>query len=269
MKNFSLYLLFSLMAFVMNAGITPERTFNNICSSTMLNATDYKLFTIDMELNKCRIYNTDYSLYQTIDLNIPSGMYLYDIRFVTENLFDLDEGIELLYVYYEYVVTDATTGSGYYDYYTKVINADGSEILSVDGGLYSYMYRINANDYRLFIYAYDYSSWPYDMSTSIFELPGYPYLLKNAEVSSKSASIGDAYPNPASNFVTVDYALPYGVSEANLMIYDMGGVLMKSYRVDKYFNALQLNAGTLLPGSYLYNIEADGIKSESKQLIIK
>lgn len=269
MKRLSLFLILSIIVLSAKAVITPEKTFNYICSSTMLNETDYKFFIMDIEQNQCRLYNTDYSLYKTINLNVPSGMYLYDVRFVTENLFDLDEGIELLYVYYEYVVTDATAGTGYYDYYTKVVNEDGSEIISVDGGLYSYMYRINATDYRLFIYSYDYSSWPYDMKTNIYELPGYPYLLKNAEVSSKSASIGDAYPNPASNFVTVDYALPLGVSEANLMIFDMGGALMKTYRVDKNFNSLQLNAGTLLPGSYLYFIDSEGQKSESKQLIIK
>jgi hypothetical protein len=131
------------------------------------------------------------------------------------------------------------------------------------------MYRIDATDFRMFIYSYDYSSWPYDMKTSIFELPGYPFLLKSDEVSSKSASIGDAYPNPANNFVTVEYSLPEGVSAASLKIYTMSGSLMKSYNVDKTFKSLRLDAATLLPGSYLYYIESEGQKSESKQLIIK
>lgn len=265
MKKLFLYIFFLVFSLSTQAVIIPEKTYNYICSSTMINETDYKLFAMDMTLNKCRIYNTDHSVYKTISLSIPSGMYLYDVRFVTENLFDLDAGIELLYVYYEYV----STGDGYYDYYTKVINEDGTEILSVDGGLYSYMYRINATDYRLFIYSYDYSSWPYDMTTNIYELPGYPYLLKSDEVEYKSASIGDAYPNPASQFVTVDYALPQGVSEANLMIYNVGGALVKDYRVDRAFNSLRLDAGQLLPGTYLYYIESNGEKSNSKQLIIK
>lgn len=265
MKRITLYSLLLLVSLSAQAIITPEKTYNYICSSTMLNETDYKLFAMDMTLNKCRIYNTDHSVYKTISLSIPSGMYLYDIRFVTENLFDLDAGIELLYVYYEYV----STGDGYYDYYTKVIDEDGTEILSVDGGLYSYMYRVNATDYRLFIYSYDYSSWPYDMETNIFELSGYPYLLKNDEVNSKSASIGDAYPNPASNFVTVAYSLPEGVSEASLMIYNMGGLLVKDYRIDQTFKSLRLDAGTLLPGTYLYHIESEGQKSKLKQLIVK
>lgn len=269
MKKIFLYTFLFAFTFSVQAIITPEKTYNYICSSTMLNETDYKLFAMDLTLNKCRIYNTDHSVYKTISLDIPDGMYLYDIRFVTENLFDTDAGIELLYVYYEYIVTDASTSSGYYNYYTKVRDDDGSEIFSVDGGLYSYMYRINATDYRMFIYSYDYSSWPYDMKTSIFELPGYPYLLKSEEVSSKSASIGDAYPNPASNFVTVNYTLPDGVSEASLKIYDMGGAIMKTYRVDQTFNSLRLDAGTLLPGTYLYFIESEGRKSESKQLIVK
>ncbi len=269
MKKTTLYLLLLLVGLSVQATITPEKTYNYICSSTMLNETDSKLFAMDATLNKCRIYNTDHSIYKTISLTIPSGMYLYDIRFVTENLFDLDAGIELLYVYYEYVVTDATTGDGYYKYYTKAIEEDGTEIFLVEGGLYSYMYRTNVTDYRMFIYSYDYSSWPYDMKTSIFKLSGYPYLLKSDEISSKSARIGDAYPNPASNFVTVDYSLPEGVSAASLKIYTMNGSLIKSYNVDKTFKSLRLDAATLLPGSYLYNIESEGQRSKSKQLIIK
>ncbi len=253
-------LLFSASAF----GITPEKTYNYICNSTMLNNTEYKYYIMDFDQNQCRIYNTDYSLYKTINLSIPSGKYLYDIRFVTQDLFDTDEKIELLYVYYDY----NSTGE-YYTYYTKVINEDGTELISVDGGLYSYMYMVNATEYRLFIYSYDYSSWPYDMSTNIYNLPGYPYLLKNDEVSSKSANIGDAYPNPASNFVTVNYSLPENVTEAQLNIYNMNGQQVETYTVDRHFQALQLPVDRLPSGEYLYNIESQGQRSESKKLIVR
>ncbi len=52
--------------------------------------------------NQCRIYNTDHSLWKTINLLVPPGQYLYDIKYVSEGLFTSDDALSLLYIYYEY-----------------------------------------------------------------------------------------------------------------------------------------------------------------------
>lgn len=188
--------------------------------------------------------------------------------FVTQDLFNLDSKIELLYVYYEYIVTNAVSETGYYKYYTRVINESGSELLKIDGALYSYIYKVNDSEYNLFIYGYDYSSWPYDVTTDIYSFPGQPYFL-SLENTSKSASIIDAYPNPAENFVNVNYSLPEDVSSALLEIYSIQGTPVAHYPISNQENTFRLPTSTYPSGAYLYHISANGQKSKTQQLIIK
>lgn len=268
MRRITTYILL-LLATTLTAQITLDKHYGNSCVSTKINATDYKLFAMDDVNNECRIYNLDHSLYKTIDLTIPSGKYLYDVRFVTQDLFNTNNKIELLYVYYDYVETDATTQTGYYNYYTRVIDEDGGVLLNKDGGLYSSLYKIADEEYRLFIYSYDYSSWPYESNTDIYKLGGYPHFLASTEVTERSASIENAYPNPASEYATIGYALPDGVREANLNIYSMSGKQVGSFRVDRQFTSLRIPTGSFLPGEYLYRIETEDNASSSKQILIK
>lgn len=268
MRQFILILLLVALSHTGKAQVTLDKSYNHSCISTKINETDYKYYLMDTELKQCRIYNLDHSLFKTINLSIPNNMYLYDIRFVTQNLFDLDDKIELLYVYYEYIITSIANNTGYYKYYTKIINENGNVLLNSPGTLYSYMYLINDTDYRLFLYSYDYSITNYKIWTDIYKVPGTPYFLK-AKGETTSAVLSDAYPNPSREIATIAYELPTGIFEAELNVYDMGGKKVAGYRVDRNFSDLQIPTGSLLPGNYLYYIEAQGARSEAKKLIVQ
>lgn len=268
MKTLLVLLICLLSVTYVKGQVTLDKHYDNSCVSTKINAVDYKLFLMDVDQNQCRIYNTDHSHYKTINLSVPANMYLYDVRFVTEDLFHPDSKIELLYVYYEYIITSISEETGYYKYYTKLINEDGVVYLDAPGGLYSYMYLMGDKDYRLFLYSYDYSTYPYAMWTDLYKVPGIPHFLNSDDNLLKSGVMENAYPNPAKEFTTIGYALPEGVFEANLSIYTMGGKQISTYKVDKNFKNIRIQTGTLLPGNYLYYIETETQKSEAKKLII-
>lgn len=267
MKYLLSLILLSTTLLSASAQLTLDKSYNHSCTSTMLNETDYKLFLMDDKLNQCRIYNTDHTLYKTISLSVPSKMYLYDVRYVTENLFNNDSKIELLYVYYQYVSTSNT--EGYYKYYTRVINEDGQELVKHDNAIYSSIYKVDDDQYRLYIYTYDYSSFPYDTKTFIYKFSGYPYLLKSEEINAKSASLDNAYPNPAEAYTNIPYQLPHGMYDGQLKLFNIQGQQVASFPVDKNFNSIKLNTTSLQGGKYIYHIEAEGVRSESKSLIIK
>lgn len=81
MKSIALYIALFASLWSMNAQLTSEHHLSTSSISTMINATDYKLYAMDAVNNKCIIYNTDYSVYKSINLYVPNNMYLYDIRF--------------------------------------------------------------------------------------------------------------------------------------------------------------------------------------------
>ena len=151
-KNLSTVLLVFCSVLYVSGQIQLEHTYNYSANVTKINDTDYKYFLMDVEQNQCRIYNTDFTLFKTIVLDVPSGSYLYDIRFVSQTLFNLDNNIEILYTYYTWIITNETTQEGYYEYYSKVINEQGTDLLNAPGVLYSYVKNTGQDELSLIFF---------------------------------------------------------------------------------------------------------------------
>jgi hypothetical protein len=125
-----LVLIMAIMAqSVFLAGqITLESTYNHSGTFTNLAQSGYKFYVMDVVANQCRIYNVNHTIWKTINLPVPTDNYLYDIRYISENLFTTDNSLCLAYIYYSYNTTNQ-----YYTYTTKVIRENGTELLSIPG----------------------------------------------------------------------------------------------------------------------------------------
>jgi len=266
-KHISTTLLVFCSVLYVSGQIQLEHTFNYSATVTKINDNDYKYFLMDAGLNECRIYNTDFTLFKTIGLDVPSGSYLYDVRFVSQTLFHLDNNIEILYTYYTWIITNETTQEGYYQYHSKVINEQGTVLLNAPGILYSYVKNTGQDEFSLFLYGYDYSVSPNSIWTNIYSLEGEPYSTGIDDLN--EINIGDAYPNPLDDYLYLTYVLPENSTVANLVITDMKGEVISQNSVDGFTNHIRINAGTLLPGTYLYYISNGKTRSQAKKIIIK
>lgn len=83
------------------AQLTLENTYRHSDSTGYIDGEGYKFYEMDSDNNQCLIYNLDHSLYETISLEIPDGQYLSDLKYVTNRLFDQDDGLEVCYTYHE------------------------------------------------------------------------------------------------------------------------------------------------------------------------
>ena len=198
MKKIAVSAFLVVLAFVLNAQVSLEHTYIYSAAPVEFETLGYKYYLMDIPNAQCRIYNMDHSLFKTINCTVPSGCYLFDIKFLSENLFDTDSGIELLYSWYKYY-----SSSDYYDYDSKIINEDGSEIVFIDGALYNYVNKTGEDSYKLFSYCYNFSSYPEVVWTNIYSLPGIP-VLSAVTYENDSEMLLDAFPNPASNTVKVN-----------------------------------------------------------------
>ncbi len=261
-----LIVIFSLFffSFGLFGQISFEKSFNYSTSVTKINETTYKYYLMDVPNAQCRIYNLNYTLYKTLNLTVPEGEWLYDVRFVSEKLFNDDAQLEVLYTYYSWITTEGT--DGYYVYHTKVVSEDGNVLLDAPGALYSYVKEVSENEYSLFLYCYDLSVTPSIIWTNIYSLPGKLFTIDQAKKSSFSIN---TYPNPASDFVNINYSLPNGVSMAKLHLLDINGIEHGVYQLDGFTDHLRLQTGNFSAGTYFYYLESAGIKSETNKVIIQ
>jgi len=245
------------------AQVSLEHTYNYSATVVKFETLGYKYYLMDVPRAECRIYNMDHSLYKTISCTTPSGCYLFDIKFLSEKTFDNDAGIELLYSYYKYY-----SGSDYYDYDSRIINEDGSEIMFIDGALYNYINKTDDDTYKLFSYCYNFSSFPEVIWTNIYSLPGAPVVSASVIESETDWSL-KAFPNPTFETVKVAYSLPHNVFSATLHLIDNAGHPVDQFIVDTYSDHLDLNVTNLSSGVYFYFIEAQGKRSDSQKLIVQ
>jgi len=257
------FVVLVITAFNSEGQINYEHTYTGVSAAYIhLPLAGYKYYVMDVANCQCRMYNNDHSLWKTINLSIPSGYYLCDIQFVTEDLFNTDNTIEMLYVSYNY-----NTTLKYYTYDTRIVNEYGTILLSMPYAGYSYIYPAETGS-KLFMWIYDFSVFPEKVNTMVYSIPGKLNSIVTGSSSELKSSLRSAYPNPATNEVTIPYYLPSNVKQAELKLYSMNGMLVKSFTVDHTFNTVQVKTGDLPAGLYVYRIESNTFKSESYKLTV-
>ncbi|MDP2336818.1 MAG: T9SS type A sorting domain-containing protein [Bacteroidota bacterium] len=265
MKRIILTGWFFLFIITLYGQVTLAKTYSYSTSIVKLETLGYKYYLMDVPNSQCRIYNMDHSIFKTINCNVPNGYYLADIKFVSENLFNTDSQIELAYTYYKYV---STSSSYYYMYGARIVNENESILQTIDGAQYIYVNKTGDAEYKLLAYCFDYSVSPEKVWTNIYNLPG--TLVSVLNISGKQPdSFLNAYPNPATDLIRLEYQLPEKIKSASLFLADSNGRAVKSFQIDGHSDHLALNVNDLSTGVYLYYIEYGNSRTLSKKIIIK
>ena len=237
MKKILLGLVLLLTTATMNAQIKLEHVFegSNECYKKyeftsygvddliFIRGNDYKLY----------VYNADFSFYGAYDAD-----YL-----VARNIFTIDN--KICFVKKENKDKKITI----FDENNKIVNE-----LKLDERLTEIEYCVAkiGNQYKFMI-----TGWIDDNSsnqvTYIYSCPGNGETATNVQnVSAKVKR--NAYPNPASDLVT----LPYEANGATSMkIYDMQGKLVERKFLDKNKQELQLNVKNYPSGMYFFEVNGE------------
>ena len=228
---------------------------------TQLEKSGPKYYVMDWTNVQCRIYSMDHSLWKAVTLTVPTGYYLYDIRYVSEHLFNTDDLVEMAVTYFYY-----EEAGQYYIYGSKIVNELGEELVVIPGASYVQVYDAGNYGRKFLAYVYDYSVYPYPVQTWVYDLPGggAPNSIMGPDAS---LAMPDPYPNPAISFITINYHLPEHITGAQLQVMDIMGKVLKSYPINTANETYQLDVRMYPKGVYLYRFIANHYCSESFRLI--
>jgi hypothetical protein len=255
-------ILAAILMFVVtsHAQITLEHNYPASATLTELSISGYKYYVMDVTNNQCKIYNMDHSLWKTISLSVPANMYLYDIKYVSEGLFNSDSKVELAYIYYSYDTTYY-----YYSYYARVINESGLELMPIPGCGYLDLKETPSNGTKFFAYVYNYSIYPSTVNTLVYSVPG---ELPTGGIPTRSNDAGGyAYPNPARDNVTIPYRLPEGVETAQILLFNGSGQLARTFDVDRSFDHVMIQTSELPKGIYYYQVKSGSVMISTGRVI--
>lgn len=278
MKNHLLIVLFALSSSV-EAQIIYEHTYDTAATFALgPNSDNSQLMVVKFEVSGERyvkinrwgqvmdVYNMNHSLVKTISLaSVPLCFgSLGDILYLSEKLFDTDPAIEFMYI-------RAACGASSPYYITNIYKEDGTILFSDTG----------AAEIRL---NFEQQQWPiYNTSVGtkmilsyrngqakVFGLPG---TLSTAIQEStgkliQAQGISNPYPNPTNNTTRVDYKLPDGINQGEIVFYDLQGKEIKRFKVDRTFDSLLISTADIPAGTYFYQLQTANQASEGKKMVV-
>ena len=219
------------------------------------------------------IFDMNHSLVKTISLTslpLMTGGVLGDILYLSENLFSTDSKIAFMYCY------DTPIN------YTGIYNEDGALLFS-DTGVAEI--RVNEPVQQLPIYntsvgtkmilSYEGRN-DNDISSyiaKVFSLPGTLTSCCNEDnirllAVQRQSGISNAYPNPNNGSTKIDYTLPPGVNEGEVVFYNLMGNEVKRFKVDRTFNTLLISTKDIAAGTYYYQLQTEGESSGGKKMVV-
>lgn len=236
--------------------ITQEFSYDYSGTFVNLANSGDKFYVMDVANSQCRLYNTNNSLWKTINLPVPANNYIYDIRYVSEGLFTNTNELCLAYVYYVYDDVNL-----YYTFTTKVIKENGTVLLTVPGCQYVDVYKTESGACKLVTYSYDYSIVLYTTTTRVYSLPGILTAIPKNDSPLESAA--PAFPNPSNTFITIPYILSENTGSATLNLIDMNGKTVVTRDLDRSAQKVTINVNGYPKGTYVYRITTDNITGGS------
>jgi hypothetical protein len=85
----------------------------------------------------------------------------------------------------------------------------------------------------------------------------------------KGGSISAIYPNPASNYISLDYQLTSKVNEAKIKVFNVLGSTIKEANMLKNAGKLKLDINDLESGIYFYSVFINGEIYTTKKFIVR
>lgn len=262
MKNAILLVLW-LSGFSLMAQPVLEHSYSESAAACQLENLGEIYYAMDVVNKECHLYDTDHNLLKSIPIPTPPDYFLLDIQHISETLFNQDNLVEFVYIYSKYV---PTTNSHYYIYESKLINENGTILLSLPGTGHTDVIETTGGEKKFLAYQYDQSIIPYRTTTHVYALPG--GSTKSAGRIA-NARIGNAYPNPASHQIRIPVTLPEGISMGRLVISDLNGKVVKDFHVDRSTGEVTFPAGRITSGTYLYYIRTDHFQTPAGKVVIR
>lgn len=247
----AIIILTSMLSGSLLAQVSPEHTYDGNAYFTNLSISGPHYYVLENPGPKVNIYNTEHTLWKSIDLDVPTGWTAYWTGLLSEMLFSLDGQLGLFYSYYE---------SPSMNYQGRVILEDGTILATIDGATSAYIVNTGENESKLLVFC----STGGNTTTKVYSVPGH---LTGEKTPPMEILPDNPFPNPVSEMIFVPVSLPDGHKEGNIKICNISGITVREFPVQRNEGLKSLNLSDMAPGVYFYQVVSGDYRSETKKFI--
>lgn len=232
--------------------VTLEHSYSTNWQMEVVNieGDGYKYLGVDTATRAIKIYNTDHSLWKTINTSIPQGATIFSASsYASKYLFNADSKIEVMVTY----IFASSFKAELYNEDGTVLNtfnnASSLNIASVNG-TWKLLVRLNTSPQH----------------TDVYSLPG---QWTGVSALGKTIASGGIYPNPLESTATIKYELPSGTNQGTINVYSDAGTLVRSYTVTSQFSELLISKDQLSTGVYFYDIVTANGREAGQKFVVR
>ena len=232
---------------------------------TQVDTNEWKFLLFDGQ-RTVSIYSLNHTLEKTILLPGRSFSIHSTICFLTKKLFNQDDKYELLFTF--------TSGSKDVVDHIQIYNEDTVSLFNCDSCYLS----VGTDGNNLPTSAITNTSQGAKMLINrkdtilVYSLPG--RLPAHSSIAHGTNDGGaytfptSAFPNPSTGSVKIEYTLPAGATNGQLILNSSDGKQVGSYPVGSFFNDITIATDNLASGTYYYKIVTTQGASETRSLVI-
>jgi hypothetical protein len=93
--------------------------------------------------------------------------------------------------------------------------------------------------------------------------------IEDGNLGVAGVKVSPAFPNPTSDFINLNYTLPFQVERAYIEISNILGKTVRIEPLDPFKQSLKLDVTNFKPGIYLYRILVNGKRSAAKRFLVR
>ncbi|OFX27990.1 MAG: hypothetical protein A2X08_15770 [Bacteroidetes bacterium GWA2_32_17] len=276
MKNI---ILIALITFGINATaqITLEQTYDSASNYSLTSelmivnfeVSGERYVRINMAGKTIDIYDLNHSLIKSISYAgfPPNNNGIAHIMYFSENLFNIDSKMEFMYVNFYGNPSIVNT---------RIYNEDGTLIFQADSMAPLVTVYIPQQQFPIYNTTQGAKmilSNQFGGKAKVYSLPGTLSTAieqANGQLMQPNGTFGILYPNPSNGAVTLEYELPKGEQDGELILYNMQGAEVKRYKVDNTFKDILLDNTALPAGTYFYSLQTKkGAVGTKKMVVVK
>lgn len=236
------------------AQITLEHSYPNgkwQTSIIKLANSGMKYQWVDASAGELKLYNLNHSLFKSMTFPVLASATNTEVAYVSETTFDLDANIEFM-VYYQ-------DDNNWVNSETKIIDESGAIILNATSetpsintydGIYGAIFNTPGGTKMIL----DNHA---DNASKVYSLPGTLVATSVNNLDYIKNDFLQSYPNPAGEFIHLAYTLPANVKEAQVLIYNNEGKILKTYTIDNNYKELLIDTREFSNGTYLCHIQSN------------
>ena len=272
MKKLLLFLLILVSGNALFSQIKLEKTIDNTANKAEyqfvnLSQQGTKLVALDTEKGELTFYNEDYTLYKKVNIELilspsTSKAMFFNIGYISDNLFNLDNKIEFLVQYSDWtkptVRVYSETGEILFEKIGRLPTSEDYSKMPVS------IYEVGGKS-KMIINSVDYKS------TEIYTLPGNLLLSVTDVEADKTKYDIKLFPNPASqNKISIAYTLPDNIKLNKVNIYNTLGQVVKTVKLDNQSNnSVDIDTQNLQKGTYFCELIGNKGKISASQFVIQ